>query len=50
VLAGDPDNRILECALAGDAKAIVTGDREMLARNTFRGIRVISLREFLESG
>ncbi len=47
VLADDPDNRILECALTGGAKAVVTGDREMLALNTFRGIRLISLREYL---
>ena len=30
VVRDDPDNRILECALAGRAKAIVTGDRELL--------------------
>ena len=28
VLADGPDNRILECALGGEADAIVTGDRE----------------------
>jgi hypothetical protein len=27
VVKDDPDNRILECALAGRAEAIVTGDR-----------------------
>jgi putative PIN family toxin of toxin-antitoxin system len=29
-VADDPDNRILECAIAGRADAIVTGDRAML--------------------
>lgn len=44
VVQDDPDNRILECALAGRAEAIVTGDRALLALQEFRGIRIISLR------
>jgi predicted nucleic acid-binding protein len=44
----EPDNRILECALAGRADAIVTGDRALLALGEYRGVRVISLRGFLE--
>lgn len=47
VLADEPDNRILECALAGKADAIVTGDRAMLALREFRGIRILSLRDYL---
>ena len=47
VLRDEPDNRILECALAGRAKLIVTGDREMLALTVWEGMRVVSLREFL---
>jgi putative PIN family toxin of toxin-antitoxin system len=47
VLTDDPDNRILECALTGDADAIVTGDRAMLELRIFRGVRLISLREYL---
>jgi predicted nucleic acid-binding protein len=27
----EPDNRVLECAMAGHADAIVTGDRALLA-------------------
>jgi putative PIN family toxin of toxin-antitoxin system len=49
LLKDEPDNRILECALSGKADAIVTGDKEMLALKEFRGIRIISLREYLES-
>lgn len=30
VLADDPDNRILECAVEAHAEAIVTGDRHLL--------------------
>jgi len=48
VLADEPDNRILECALTGDADAIVTGDSAMLELKTFRGIRLISLRDYLD--
>ena len=48
VLADEPDNRILECALAADAGVIVTGDREMLALRTWEGIAIISLRQFVE--
>lgn len=47
VLADGPDNRILECALAGKADAIVTGDRAMLALAEYRGVRILSLRDYL---
>jgi len=47
ILADDPDNRILECAVAAGADLIVTGDRAMLAETEFRGIRIVSLREYL---
>jgi putative PIN family toxin of toxin-antitoxin system len=46
-LDDDPDNRILECAVAGGADFIVTGDRAMLALGSFRTVRIVSLREFL---
>ncbi len=47
ILADEPDNRILECAVAAGADLIVTGDRAMLAEAEFRGIRIVSLREYL---
>ncbi len=47
VVKDDPDNRVLECALAGRADAIVTGDNALLELGEFRGVRVISLREYL---
>lgn len=43
----EPDNRILECAVAGRAEAIVTGDRALLSLREFQGVRIISLREYL---
>jgi len=47
VLADDPDNRVLECALTGGAELIVTGDRAMLELGEFAGIAIVTLREFL---
>ena len=49
VVKDDPDNRILECAIAGRAEAIVTGDRALLALGEYRGVRIITLREYLGS-
>ncbi len=48
VVKDEPDNRILECALTGRAKAIVTGDHALLALGEYQGVRIISLREYLE--
>jgi putative PIN family toxin of toxin-antitoxin system len=48
VLADEPDNRVLECALAADAEVIVTGDEEILALGAWQGIEIVSLRQFLE--
>lgn len=48
VLADEPDNRILECAVTGDANVIVTGDRGMLSLKMHEGIRILSLRHFLD--
>ena len=47
VVKDEPDNRILECALAGRAEAIVTGDRALLALREYDRVRIISLRDYL---
>lgn len=49
VLKDEPDNRILECAIAGHAKAIVTGDKALLALKRYEEVRILALREYLES-
>ncbi len=49
ILSDDPDNRILECSLAGKADIIVTGDNEMLKLKEFQGIRILSLKEYLRT-
>ncbi len=48
ILADEPDNRILECAIAANADLIVTGDRQMLTLGNFRQIRIVSLADYLE--
>ena len=49
VVKDDPDNRILECAVTGHAGVIVTGDRALLALREYQGVRIISLREYLDT-
>jgi putative PIN family toxin of toxin-antitoxin system len=49
VFKDDPDNRILECADAGQAECIVTGDKTMLQLKQYGSIRLVSLREYLSS-
>lgn len=48
VVKDEPDNRILECALAGHAEAIVTGDHALLSLGEYNGVRIIGLRDYLE--
>lgn len=48
VLEDEPDNRILECARAGRADLIVTGDHAVLALGAWDGIRIVTLRAFLD--
>lgn len=47
VLRDEPDNRILECAVAGHADIIVTGDQAMLELGEHEGIRIMALKTFL---
>ena len=49
VLRDEADNRILECAVFGRAELIVTGDKEMLRLKEYMGIKITSLRDYLES-
>ena len=49
VLSDEPDNRILECALTGHAQVIVTGDQAMLRLGEHKGMRIITLKAFLDS-
>ena len=48
-VAADPDDDVfLACALAGGARAIVSGDRHLKAVSGWRGILVLSPRRFMD--
>jgi uncharacterized protein len=44
----EPDNRVLECALAAEATIIVSGDSHLRELGSFKRIRILRPREFLE--
>lgn len=48
VLADEPDNRILECAMEANAGMVVTGDRHLLELVEYEGIAVVTLAAFLD--
>ncbi len=48
VIERDPtDNRYVECALAGDAQYIVSGDAHLLDLKEHRGVRILTPMEFV---
>ncbi len=42
ILSDEPDNRILECAISGNADAIVTGDKELLRVRGYGKTKIIN--------
>ncbi len=45
----DPkDNKLLDLAVSGNASFLVTGDKDLLVLNPFRGIEIVTPRKFLE--
>lgn len=50
VITEDPDdNRVLECAVAGEADYIVSGDRHLLKLGSYQGISIVTARQFIET-
>jgi putative PIN family toxin of toxin-antitoxin system len=50
VIKDDPDdNRVLECAVAGKADYIVSGDRHLLTLSSYEGIPIMKVRQFLSA-
>lgn len=48
VVQRDPsDNKFLECAVAGQAAVIISGDKELLSLGRYRQIRIQSPAQFL---
>jgi len=49
VIKEDPsDDKFLECAVAGKAACIVSGDKHLLKLSEFRGIRILTPRHFIQ--
>ena len=45
----DPeDDKFLDVALNGDAKAIITGDQDLLALHPFHGVSIVNPADFLK--
>jgi putative PIN family toxin of toxin-antitoxin system len=45
----DPkDNKFIECALSAKAKFIITGDKGLLSIKQFKGIRIITPKDFFK--
>ena len=45
----DPkDDKLLELAVCGNADFLITGDKDLLILNPFRGVEIITPREFLD--
>jgi uncharacterized protein len=42
------DDKFLSCAIAGKARHVVTGDKALLATSGFRGLIVLTPREFVD--
>ncbi|MBI4828757.1 MAG: putative toxin-antitoxin system toxin component, PIN family [Nitrospinae bacterium] len=49
LLTDEQDNRILECAVSGAADVIVSGDKAILKLGSYHGVRIVTLKEFLET-
>jgi len=45
---GPADKGVLACAVEAGADGIVSGDRHLLDLGEYRGIRILTVREFLE--
>jgi len=42
------DDKFLSLALAGSARVILTGDKDLLTLHPFRGIKILSPRQYIE--
>lgn len=50
VLKRNPsDNKFLECAVAGKADVLISGDKELLALGHYRSVRIQTSSRFLEN-
>ncbi len=47
--ADEPDNRVLECAIKAEADFIITGNRRHFSFEEFKGSKIVTPREFINS-
>jgi putative PIN family toxin of toxin-antitoxin system len=47
VIADDPDNRILECAVEGQTDFIISGDHHLTDLENYQGIKIVDPATFL---
>ncbi len=46
----DPDDeKVIACAIAGNADYIITGDNDLLIRGVIKDIKIIRVRDFLDT-
>jgi uncharacterized protein len=49
IVKNDPDDdKFIECAVALKAEIVITGDREVLVVEEYKGIRILTPRSFLD--
>ena len=49
VVKRDPsDDKFLECAVAGKANVLISGDKELLSLNRYHGVQILSPSQFLK--
>jgi len=47
VLKDEPDNRVLEAAIAGNCNYIITGDKELLKLKKYKQVKILKSEKFL---
>ena len=46
----DPDDdKFIACALAGDCRLIISGDKDLLEVSGYQGVKIVTPREFLDA-
>ena len=49
IIKKDPDDdKFIQCAIAGQAKIIISGDRHLLAQKSYKEIKILTSSQFLE--
>lgn len=49
IVKDDPtDDKYVVCAIEGDADFIISGDKHLLNLGSYKNIRILTVREFLE--